>query len=95
MTTGTPMPGWAAELGADIDPKFIQSLLDKSLFAKKDLIDMYAMLLREAWEAATPKEQKKLKKRVQRHMQKLLQAQCSRDTAEAVDGILLNAERQR
>jgi len=85
------MKGWAEELAAAGQPEFMDALSKSSLWTKQDLFGIYAQLLREAFEAGSPKEKKKLKKRVQRHIEKLLQAQCASDTGEAIDNVLLNA----
>jgi hypothetical protein len=88
------MKGWAEELAAAGQPEFMDALSKSSLWTKQDLFGIYAQLLREAFEAGSPKEKKKLKKRVQRHIEKLLQAQSSRDTSEAIDNVFLNAGRR-
>ena len=85
------MKGWAEELANTGQSEFVDTLLKSSVYTEPDLIGIYAKLLREAWAAASPKEKKKLEKRVQRRVEKLLRAQTTRDTGEAIDSVFLNA----
>jgi len=86
--------GWVDELATSGQSEFMDALLKSSLWTESDLIAIYAKLLREAWEAASPKEKKKIEKRAQRRIEKLLRAQAARDTGEAIDNVLLSAGRR-